>query len=151
MRYWTRPATAPLPNFRFFQQPARSRGAASLKTSANKATSSKLTRSDKMLKNIQNSLSSLFRVAAQSCKPKDVSWTAVDLASLWEVSVNNQRHIRSLLKCSYPRDRDRIETLLTEIQVNLLSQGADNLKTLQKGFPRIVSAVYRRGGRLAQP
>ncbi len=95
-----------------------------------------------MIKKIQGRLHALLDVAARSCTPKDISWTVVDLASLWEVSVNHERHIRQLLKCSYPRDRGKIEDLLTEIQVNLLSQGADNMKTLSKGLPRIITAVY---------
>ena len=68
---------------------------------------------------------------------------SVDLAGLWEVGLNHKRHVRELLKCSYPRDREKIEELLTEMQVNLLSQGADHLKTLQKILPRVRSAVYR--------
>jgi len=91
---------------------------------------------------IQNALGDLLRRAAPTSADKTVSWTSVDLASLWEVSVNHQRHIRLLLKCSYPKDRHKIESLLTEIRVNLLSQGADSLGTLQRDFPSIISAVY---------
>jgi hypothetical protein len=68
---------------------------------------------------------------------------SVDLAGLWEVGVNHKRHVHELLKCSYPQDREKIEKLLTEMQVNLLSQGADHLKALQKTLPRVISAVYR--------
>ena len=103
---------------------------------------SELTESEKMLMRIQIRLSSLLGRAARSCAPKDVSWAAVDLASLWEVSRSHLRHIRLLLRQSYPKDRERIERLLTEIQVNLLSQGAEHMKTLQRSLPRIVRATY---------
>lgn len=102
----------------------------------------RVTRIGRKMISIQNSLGDLLRRAAPKSADKTVSWTAVDLASLWEVSVNHQRHIRLLLKCSYPKDRHKIENLLTNIQVNLLSQGADSLSTLQRGLPRIISAVY---------
>ena len=91
---------------------------------------------------IENTLGNLLRRAAPSSSDKTVRWTAVDLASLWEVSVNHQRHIRLLLNCSYPQDRHKIEDLLTEISVNFLSQGSDSLSTLQKGLPRIISSVF---------
>jgi hypothetical protein len=57
--------------------------------------------------------------------------------------VNHKRHVHELLKCSYPQDREKIEKLLTEMQVNLLSQGTDHLKTLKEILPRVRSAVYR--------
>jgi hypothetical protein len=91
---------------------------------------------------MQSALRSLIQRAAPSSADRTVSWTAVDLTSLWEVSVNHQRHIRLLLKCSYPKDRHKIQNLLTEIRINLRSQGADNLSTLQRGLPAIISAVY---------
>jgi hypothetical protein len=109
---------------------------------ARRKQKSKLTRTEKKMASIQSTLHSLIRRAAPSSANKTVSWTAVDLASLWEVSVNHQRHIRLLLQCSYPKDRHKIQNLLTEIRVNLLSQGADNLSTLQRGLPAIISAVY---------
>ena len=107
-----------------------------------KRLSPKLTRFERKMLSIQNALRVLLRRAAPTSADKTVSWTAVDLASLWEVSVNHQRHIRLLVKCSYPKDRHKIERLLTEIRVNFLSQGADSLSTLQRGLPAIISAVY---------
>jgi hypothetical protein len=107
----------------------------------NKALRTRITRTGQKMVSIQNTLRELLRRAAPGPADKTVSWTAVDLASLWEVSVNHQRHNRLLLNCSYPKDRHKIENLLTEIRVNLLSQGADSLSTLQKGLLRIISAV----------
>ena len=108
----------------------------------NKTLRPRITRTGQKMVAIQNTLREFLRRAAAGSADKTVSWTAVDLASLWEVSVNHQRHIRLLLNCAYPKDRHKIENLLTEIQVNLLSQGADSLSTLQKCLPRIISAVY---------
>ena len=107
------------------------------------AATLRLTKFQKKLLAIQLKLGSLLKQAAPRSKPRDVSWMSVDLAGLWEVGLNHKRHVRELLKCSYPRDREKIEELLTEMQVNLLSQGADHLKTLQKILPRVRSAVYR--------
>jgi hypothetical protein len=108
------------------------------------AGSPRLTRTDKKFLAIQTAISTLLRRASPLSTAKDISWTTVDLAALWEVSKNHERHVRELLKCSYPRDRAKIENLLTEMQVNLLSQGADHLETLQRILPRIRSAVYQR-------
>jgi hypothetical protein len=104
----------------------------------------KLTRLEKKLLTIQTSLNALFRRASPRSRARHLGWMSVDIAGLWEVSKNHERHVRQLLKCSYPGDRAKIESLLTEMQVNLLSQGADHLKTLQRILPRIRSAVYQR-------
>ena len=94
---------------------------------------------------IQQALAALLRRAASPSTDRVISWTSVDLAGLWEVSKNHERHITQLLKCTYPRDRARIENLITQMRVNLLSQGADHLKTLGKSLPQISHAIYRSG------
>src|SRR5258708_4713602 len=77
---------------------------------------------------IQSALWALFRRASPRSKPRDLSWVSAGLAGLWEVSVRHKQHIRSLMKCSYPRDRSRIEKLMTEILVNMMSQGASHIE-----------------------
>jgi hypothetical protein len=104
----------------------------------------RLTKTGKQILAIQTALSALFRQASPHSTAKDISWMSADLAALWEVSRNHERHVRQLLKCSYPRDRAKIENLLTEMLVNLVSQGADHLETLQRILPRIRGAVYQR-------
>jgi hypothetical protein len=111
------------------------------------AATLRLTKFQKKVLAVQLKLTSLLKLAAPKLKPRDVSWMSVDIAGLWEVGLNHKRHVRELLKCSYPRDREKIDKLLTEMQVNLLSQGADHLKTLQKSLPRVRSAVYRADDR----
>jgi hypothetical protein len=104
----------------------------------------RLTKTEKELLAISAALSTLLHRASPRSTAKDISWMSVDIAGLWEVSKNHERHVRQLLKCSYPRDRAKIENLLTEMLVNLISQGADHLETLQRILPRIRSAVYQR-------
>jgi hypothetical protein len=84
---------------------------------------------------INRALHRLLRSASPRANKRDISWSCVDLAGLWEVTTLHRQHIRSLIKCSYPRDREKIEELLTEIQVNLLSQGIDHIETLKKVYP----------------
>ena len=97
------------------------------------------------MQSIQAALKKLLRTASPKSTPKDISWTSVDLTSLWEVSSEHLRHIRLLVKYTYPQDREKIEDLLTKIQVNLISQGLDNLLTLRKSLPRILNGVYGQG------
>jgi hypothetical protein len=103
----------------------------------------KLSKKGRRILAIQTALSALLRRAAPRSTARAISWTSVDLAGLWEVCQKHERHISRLLECSYPRDRARIEAIMTEMQVNLLSQATDHLKTLAKTFPRVRQAVYR--------
>ena len=106
-------------------------------------SNSPITKAHKQMLLIQTNLNSLLSLASPNSTAKAISWTCVDFAGLWEVSKNHISTMRRLLKCSYPRDRKKIEDLLTEIQVNLLSQGADHLKTLQVNLPRIRRDVFQ--------
>ena len=119
------------------------RGTASERVKKKQVMDSRLTRDGKRLLAIQTTLSSLFRRASPKSLRRDISWMSVDLAGLWEVSKTHQSHIRRLLKCSYPEDRDRIQLLVTEIQINWLSQAVDHLKTLNRILPRVRSMLYR--------
>lgn len=93
---------------------------------------------------IQSALYSIFRSASPRSKARDLGWISADLAGLWEVSIRHERDIRRLLKCSYPRDRSTIEKLMTEILVNLLSDGLSHLTTLKKLFPPLRELIYGR-------
>jgi hypothetical protein len=69
----------------------------------------------RQMQHINLALHELLRKASPKSTPKDISWTCVDLTSLWEVSKEHLRHIKILRKCSYPRDREKLERLLTEM------------------------------------
>ena|SRR5579859_7758344 len=124
---------------------SKNRKASNLKTRKGPALR-KLTKRQKQYLAIQVALRRLLRSASPKSKERDIRWVSIDLAWLCEVASNHQRHIRLLIKCSYPKDRERIENLLTEILVNLLSQGASHLSTLKMLFPRLRSAIYAHAG-----
>jgi len=109
-----------------------------------KAARPRLTKLGKKLLAIQTSLYDLFRRASPRLRARHIGWISVDIAALWEVSQKHLNHVSQLLKCSYPKDREKIENLLTEMQVNLISVGAHHLQTLQRILPRVRSAVYQR-------
>jgi hypothetical protein len=108
---------------------------------AHSAAAPKMTKTQKEMRLIQTKLKGLFRRACPRCRQRDISWLAVDLSGLWEVSKEHQSKIRSLLRSSYPRDHKQIEDLLMELRVTWLSQAADHLQTLRQILPRLQRTI----------
>lgn len=108
-----------------------------------KAVLTKLSYQQKQMIKIQHKMGDLLKLASPRSTNKDVRWTGVDLTALWEVSKKHIQHINLLMKCSHPRDHEKIKDLLTEIQVNFVSQGLEHLDTLKRSLPRVRSNAYR--------
>lgn len=101
----------------------------------------KINKTQKQMIAISGNLKKLFIKTCPRCTSRDISYFTADMSGLWEVSKVHERLIHSLLHCSYPKDKEKIENLLMEITVNWLSQAADHLSTLRKILPRLRRSV----------
>jgi hypothetical protein len=67
---------------------------------------------------------------------------AVDLADIWEVGRCHEAYLQSFLKLRFPRDRDRLESLLIHwVEVELLVHCRWHLNSLKKRTPRVMRGI----------
>jgi len=67
---------------------------------------------------------------------------AVDLADLWEIGRYHEEYLNSFLKLKFPRDLDRLESLLINwIEVQLLVHCQWHLRSLRKVTPKIIRRI----------
>jgi hypothetical protein len=85
----------------------------------------------------------LFQELAPKCPVKVASAIAVDLADLSDVASEHKKHVRQFLRLAQSARKERVGTLLAEIDVNLLFHADWHLKSLKKNLPKYVRYLHK--------
>jgi hypothetical protein len=85
----------------------------------------------------------VFRRASPKVDEGMAADIAVDLTDLWSTGVEHRRHLRKLLSLSLPRDLEKLEYLLCEIEVNWQGEGKIHTTSLARSIPRILKATSK--------
>lgn len=81
--------------------------------------------------------------ASPSSPARLVASVAVDFADLWAVGQNHTEWLRSIVKLRFPKDQDKLLDLLTEMEVNWLSEAANHVRSLEKDLPALIRQIGR--------
>jgi hypothetical protein len=84
--------------------------------------------------------SELFKVLAVA-SPKSavdlISGLAVDLADFWEIGEEHRQRIRELRNMRFPRDRQRFENMLYDLQIRLVWHAEWHAKHLKRRLEQL--------------
>jgi len=91
---------------------------------------------------LQKKLKPLIQRAWPDGSDKDISWFVADLAGLWEVSRVHIILVRKLLKMADELEREKLQQLSQELDVNWFSNATGHLDTMKKDLARFKASIY---------
>ena len=69
---------------------------------------------------------------------------AVDLADIRQVADKHRAMLRQIQSLQSPRDKDKLQKLLAQVEVNLLWHNQYHLSSLKRCIPRLVNDLERK-------
>jgi len=85
-----------------------------------------------------------LRASCPSLSAEVLSAFSVDVADVWEICNYQQHVLKELLRLRLPRDKRRLESLLTSwIEIQLLVHADWHLRSLKKLTPKVLRSIGR--------
>jgi len=81
-----------------------------------------------------------------------IAGVAVDLADIWMIGEGHKKQLKEILRLRFPKDRERMLSLLARLEVNLLFENQGHLTSLRELLPKLAKEVSGHGvARLHRP